>query len=652
MKMYIPGVLRAISQDVDEASYTIHYNMLICMVTSIMLFLGAIASFTVRFFFFDWPLWEAALDSAALAALGAGFEIFMRTKVKSLPCAAHIISILYSGIFIFIMLRFYSVIGPSLWVLGIVQMLFSMASSSPVMLRYTIGAISLAIANDVLFADVREYGLFYNVMLITFFVLSAVVSLILYKVINTRNQKIKMQYERILLERKQRRKTREENVKLSFYDALTGLPNMVLMNEKIRQALFFAQGASEKVYILIINMDMFKSINHATGSMAGDEILKLVGQRLSAVSDYCFVARADGDEFAVLMQCAADAEVRCIAERILQSVNEVMVIGGNRFSLTCSIGISRYPSDGKDAETLIKSAELAKDNAKKDGKNCYVFFSAEMKRQLQTEMEILHDMRDALHNGEFELYYQPQVSNSEKKIIGIEALIRWNHPKRGFLLPGDFISVAEKSGLIVPVGEWVLKTACTQNKAWQDEGFATVPVAVNISPKQIYDEDIVEKLSRILEETKLKPQFLELEITERALISNIEKAKDILRRIRQLGVQIAIDDFGTGYSSIYYLKQLPIDTIKVPMEFVHGISNSVKDESIISVILELAENLNLKVIAEGVETKQQLDFLTKNNCDSIQGYFFCRPMAAQIVRPHCEYECARHQKEREAVGNA
>lgn len=637
MKMSIPGVLKSIHEDVDETSYTTHYNMLICMITSLVLFLGAAASFIVRFFFFNGAFLEALFDSAFLIILGMGFELFMRSGVKNKPKAIHIISIMYSVIFIFIMVRFYALIGPSIWVLGLVQMLFAMGQSSPVMLRYLIGSMSLSIVYAVFIADGNGHELFYNVMLISFFVLAVIVSLIVYRVINLRNRKIMKQSERIKFEREQRKLEQRKNLKLSFYDTATGLPNMALMIEKLRQAVFFAGSSTEKVFVLIINIDMFKIINENTAYTVGDELLKSVGKRLSDISGYSFVARTGGDQFAVIIQGRTDdAEVENIADSMLESMTAPFVIEQHKFRLTCSMGVSRFPFDGDNPEMLIKCAELAMYKAKEEGANCCAFYTEDLKSSVQAEMDILGDMRDALQNGEFTLYYQPQISSVTRNIIGFEALIRWNHPRRGLLMPGEFIPAAEKSGLITAIGEWAIKTACAQNKAWQDEGFVRVPVAVNVSSKQIYEDYAVECLSDVLNETGLDPSLLELEITERTLIKDLAKAGKALRDIKRLGAKIAIDDFGTGYSSIYYLKQLPIDLIKIPMEFIHGIGKNTKDESIISVILGLADNLNMDVIAEGVETEKQLEFLTNNLCRGIQGYYFSRPIEAEKVRQSCE----------------
>lgn len=636
MKRNIPGVLKVIHEDVDEASYTTHYNMLICMITSLMLFLGAAASFVVRYFFINGQPGDVIFDSAILIILGAGFELFLRTKIKDLPNSAHIISLAYSFVFLFIMIRFYQLIGPSVWVLGLVQILFSMGQSSPVMLRYIIGSMSLSIVYVVFFTDSYAHEPFYNVMLAAFFVLASVVATIVYRVMNLRNSKIRIQFERIQFEREQRKLEQKKNLKLSFYDAATGLPNMALLGEKLSQSLFFAKNNAENVYLLIVNTDMLKTLNYASGYSTGEELLKSVGQRLSAISGYSFVARAGGDQFAIIIQGKTkDSVIIDIAERILLDMDEILIVGQHKFSLSCSIGISRFPFDGGDAETLVKCAELAMNSAKDGGAGRYEFYTEDMGSRAQAEADIIGDMREALNNGEFTLYYQPQINSASKTIIGFEALIRWNHPVRGLLMPGAFIPAAEKSGLITAIGEWAVWAACAQNKAWQDEGFVRVPVAVNVSSKQIYEDHAVECLSKALSETGLDPEFLELEITERTLIKDLDKAAEVLHNIKRLGVKLAIDDFGTGYSSIYYLKQLPIDLIKIPMEFVHGIGKNVKDESIISVILGLADNLNMDVIAEGVETVKQLEFLTNNLCRGIQGYYFGRPIEADKVRQNC-----------------
>lgn len=634
--MNFSNVLRHIYEDVDEASYTSHYNMLICMITSATLFLGSIANFVVRYIYLGTDLPVVILDSAVLILLGAGFEIYMRTRLGSLRGSMHILSLMYVAAFVFIMTRMYFLAGPSIWVLGLVQVLFSMAQSSSLMLRYVLGSILLSIIYAAFLVPKPQIGLVYDIMLITFFVLSVIVAVVVYKVINRRNRKIAVQYEKIMLEREQRKKAQKENIKLSFYDAQTGLPNMTLCKEKLNQALFFAKRNAGAGCVFFINMDMFKMVNDIAGHTIGDTLLKLAGERLSSICEYSFVARAGGDEFVVIVQGASeDDKIISIAGNILQGMEQPFMISGHKLNLTCSLGVSKFPADGKDAEALVKCAELAMYKAKEEGGGRYAFYSEDLKQSIQAELDIITDMREALQNDEFTLYYQPQINSADESIIGFEALIRWNHPVRGLMMPGEFISIAEKTGLIVPIGEWAIRKACAQNKAWQDEGIVHVPVAVNISSKHIYDDSIIKCLSQVLKETGLDPGYLELEITERVLIKDAERAKEILRNIKQLGVKIAIDDFGTGYSSIYYLKQLPVNILKIPMEFIHGINKNVKDESIISVILMLADNLNMGVIAEGVETKEQLEFLKGNLCDGIQGFYFSRPMEAEKVKDYC-----------------
>ncbi len=633
----IPGILRTLHDDVDEASYSTHFNMLICMVTSPMLFIGAIASFIARVFFIGEQLLIPAVDSAALLMLGACFEVFLRTLLKVHPKAVHIISLMYAAVFIFIATRFYYLIGPSVWVLGLVQVLFSMAQNSAVMLRYIMASMLLAIIHLLLNAAGQGYELLYNVMLIWFFILTAIVALIVFRVISIRNRKITAQYKKIMFEMQERKKTQKENIQLSYYDRLTGLANMTLCKERLGHVLHQAKRSGDKVYVFFLDIDTFKLINDTIGHNGGDAFLKVASERLcERLGANDFAARIGGDEFVAVIKGLKDKMGAVnLAGSILRAINEPFVFDGRNFTFTCSIGVSGFPFDGGDSETLIKCAEIAMYKAKEEGKNCFKVYSEDLKQVVETEMELISDMRDALANNEFVLHYQPQIDSVAKKVIGFEALIRWNHPRRGMLSPGEFIGAAEKSGLIVPIGEWVIRQACAQNKAWQNEDFAHVPVSVNVSSKQIYDDSIVRRLSQILSETGLNARFLELEITERILIKDIDITKEILQNIKQLGIKITIDDFGTGYSSIYYLKQLPINKIKLPMEFVHGIGKNAKDESIISVILGLADSLGMEVIAEGVETKKQLGFLNRNLCRGIQGFYFSRPLDAAMIKDYC-----------------
>ena len=339
-----------------------------------------------------------------------------------------------------------------------------------------------------------------------------------------------------------------------------------------------------------------------------------------------------GDEFLILIKNIENENyIREISEKILNIFKKPFIIDNNDLFMTTSIGGAIYPVDGQDVETLIKNADIAMYKAKEKGKNKFELCTAIFKDGLVKEMKLTNSLYKAIERNEFELYYQPQVSIISGEIIGLEALIRWNNAELGMVNPVDFIYIAEKTGLILPIGEWVMKTACSQNKEWQDAGILNVPIAVNLSVNQFQNKRIIEDIINILKETGLNPNDLELEITENIIMKETEYIIESLKQLKELGVKIAIDDFGTEYSSLNYIKQLPVDKIKIDMSFVRGININHKDEAIIKVIIALAKNLGLKVIAEGVETKEQLDFLREQMCDEIQGYYYYKPMPANQI---------------------
>jgi predicted signal transduction protein with EAL and GGDEF domain len=366
------------------------------------------------------------------------------------------------------------------------------------------------------------------------------------------------------------------------------------------------------------------------GYNMGDELLIEISNRLTgALRKSDTVARIGGDEFVVLIQNLTDADsVRKVAEKIIDQFNRPFSLNGQDYYSSTSIGIALYPTDGEDMETLIKNADTAMYKAKESGKNGYMFCSPSMKNQAVETVKLTNNLYRALENNELFLCYQPQVSSSSEIITGMEALLRWQHPELGLVMPELFIPIAEKTGLIMSIGEWVLKTACMQNKKWQNAGLPGIRVAVNLSMHQVKNPKITDQVASVLKETGLDPGYLELEITESAAMKETAQIAKTLHSFKELGVTISIDDFGTEFSSLNYLKQLPVDRIKIATPFVQGISQSGKDEAIIKAVIVLANNLGIEVIAEGVETRQQLEFLNQNKCDEIQGFFYHKPISA------------------------
>ncbi len=417
---------------------------------------------------------------------------------------------------------------------------------------------------------------------------------------------------------------------MAYYDHLTGLPNRFLFEKEVNKAIELAEKEDKAVSIVFVDLDNFKSVNDTMGHKGGDSLLGEVAKELVAkLRDRDIVARFGGDEFMIMVDSLDDRDnIIKVADKIMSIFSKPFNIEGQEFFVKASAGIATFPIDGEDSETLIKNADNAMYAAKYKGKNGYSLCTSEMKDEVQKNMRLSNDLHYAIERDELVLYYQPQVNLSNKEITGLEALIRWKHPEFGMVSPGVFIPLAEKNGLIHIIGEWVIKTACRQNKKLQDMGLAYIDMAVNLSSVQFTDDQIVEKIKRALIETELDPKYLELEITESIAINETGSLVETLEKLQELGVSIAIDDFGTEYSSLSRLKNLPIDRIKVDMEFIRGIGENQKDEAITVIIINLAKSLGLNVLAEGVETSPQLDFLNKKMCDYVQGYYYYRPMPA------------------------
>jgi diguanylate cyclase (GGDEF)-like protein/PAS domain S-box-containing protein len=418
------------------------------------------------------------------------------------------------------------------------------------------------------------------------------------------------------------RKAAEERIRyLAQIDALTGLPNRLLLGERLNGVLRAAAASRRPFAVMFIDIDRFKNINDSLGHSTGDALLHEMAKRLSAVlRSGDTVARHGGDEFVVLMPDVEDsAQVAQAARRMLKATSQPMTVDQHVLGTTSSIGIAMYPDDGSDAESLMKNADTAMYVAKNSGRNNFQFFTPDMNARVREFLSIENDLRHALQHGEFRLYYQPQVDTVEGRVIGMEALLRWQHPQRGLLLAGQFIRVAEESGLIDEIGDWVLNEACRQNRGWQDAGLKAVPVSVNLSAFQLHRRDPVENVRRALAVSGLAPAWLELEVTESMLMQDVERVIETLYGIERLGVQIALDDFGTGYSSLAYLQRFPLGKLKVDQTFVRDISLDQNDAAICKAIIALARTLGLKVVAEGVENEAQLLFLREHYCDAIQG---------------------------------
>jgi len=443
------------------------------------------------------------------------------------------------------------------------------------------------------------------------------------------------------------RKQSEEKIRfLAYYDSLTGLPNRQLFTKYMGQAFFAAKRANSQVALLYIGVDRFKRINDTLGHGAGDELLKKIAVRLSDSirSSDAFgklvvssepnlpLSRLTGDEFSILLTGLSEEDsIARAASRILEILRKPIFVYGQEINVSCSIGISAFPGDSEDVETLLKNADVAMSYAKQSGGNTFTFFAQDMNDRAIERLNLEIDLKKALERDEFILFYQPQIDLHSGKIAGVEALIRWQHPERGLIPPLKFISIAEESGLIIPMGAWVLNEACRQACEWQQAGMVPIRIAVNISSHQFRHGGLVRMVKQALDDSGLSPSMLELEVTESSIMQDIDTTITTLNQLKELGVSLSVDDFGTGYSSMNYLKRFPLDTLKIDRSFIMDITTDPNDVAIIIAIIALAGSLGLKTIAEGVETQEQLQFLRQHLCNEIQGFFISKPLSIKEV---------------------
>jgi len=439
-----------------------------------------------------------------------------------------------------------------------------------------------------------------------------------------------MNYIAIFSDISERKRSEERIQHLAHFDALTGLPNRILFRDRLEQALIKAQRNGDKVAILFLDLDRFKHINDTLGHGVGDSLLKEISNRLLAcMRDQDTVSRQGGDEFIIVLPDTDSTGAARVAEHIVQNTSKRCQIEGYDLHITPSIGISMYPDDSLEKDTLIKYSDVAMYQAKDSGRNTYKFYTSEMNVRVFQRMSIESGLREALEKGHFILYYQPQISLQTGYIIGCEALIRWNHPEKGLIPPASFIPIAEETGLIVPIGDWVMKEACRQAIAWKAQGLRSITMAINLSAIQFSHTHMAHQITSLLEETGLAPEHLELELTESILMQGIEATLETLNNLAGFGLRLSIDDFGTGYSSLAYLKRFPLHKLKIDQSFVRDITQDANDAAIVRTIIGMAKSLNLDVIAEGVETKPQADFLRQAGCDEMQGYYFSPPVPAE-----------------------
>lgn len=452
------------------------------------------------------------------------------------------------------------------------------------------------------------------------------------------NRKLEAAYEEVTVSQNQLstkyeelKRNEEKNHKLAYTDYLTELPNRIAFTDELDKELAKMEN-DRTIAIMYIDLDNFKNINDSLGHSYGDELIIDVSHRLKeAIDGNDLLSRFGGDEFIILTKDLADdvTEYESKIKRIQKVFSYPFVLAMKEFFITISIGVSVAPKDGNTTQSLIKNVDAAMYVAKGMGKNTYCYYDESINKRLLEKIELQSEIRKSNENHEFEVYYQAQIDLNSDKIVGFEALVRWNHPERGLIAPMDFVPIAEETGLIVPIGKWVLAEACRQLKEWEDKGFHDINIAVNLSARQFRDSDLVQMVYDIIEETKINPELLELEITESIALDDIEYSVETIKALKKVGVQFSLDDFGTGYSSMNYLKKLPVKNLKIDKSFLDTIMDDTSDQKIVSTIIKLAQILNLEVIAEGVEYDDQASFLKDVNCNKAQGYLYSKPIPSR-----------------------
>jgi len=642
----IPHILKSIALEEDADLISIYENIMVSMYVSFLLIFASIINFIVRYYILMENLNTCLLASFILLIIATAYETVTRLNLKSNTMTL-VISILSFITVIYICYEFYDIIGPAVWTAALIQVLIAMTRITKMMLYFLTSAIIIA-NMAVFFHFYHSYNslyyqtdTIYYVVQIVLFIIILIISAAVHNINIDRYAKIKLQYKKakekndnISYFYKKALASEKENKYLAYHDHLTGLPNRKSLVEKIDQAILKSNSMKKPFAIMFLDLDNFKMVNDSMGHATGDQLLKDAADRLVQIlGPQNIVSRIGGDEFIILIENIDDNDsIKQVSRSILDTCHRPFILNDKEFYVTTSVGIAIYPDDGQDAEMMIRNADIAMYKAKAKCGNQCVICNNEIKNKGIENMALSNHLYCALEKNELELYYQPQYNSYSGKIIGVEALLRWNNPEFGMVTPDKFIPIAENTGLIIPIGKWVLSTACSQNKAWQDEGLCRIPIAVNLSIRQFQDKNLALQVKEILSATALDTQYLDLEITESIVMKEPDYIIETLEAFKNMGITISIDDFGIEYSCLNYLKRLPIDKIKIAMPFIHGININDKDEAITKAVILLAKNMGLRVVAEGVETEVQLSFLSQRMCDEIQGYYYYKPMPAHEIR--------------------
>lgn len=632
----MPAIFDAIrTADLWEISR--YENIMVSRYASSLLYAAAIANFIFRYFSASQGVWDSLWDSFAFIILGTAFHMTVQLG-RDDRRISRIIGILSSVTLLYYTVRFYPLLGPSVWIAVFIQLILAMIRITKEMYFGIVTAALLA--NTYILLQINRGG-YYDMPIVYYIVHSVLFALMLivaagvHKVNIDRYHNLEEEY-RDLMDKKEKisalneeiTASHEEAKYMAYHDNLTGLPNRLLFYEQTDHAITLAKRSDMMIAVMFLDLDGFKNINDTLGHTMGDRLLVDISRRLRhTVRESDVVARIGGDEFIIMAEGIEDFDtIHYMAKKILDSFAKPFIFRHQEWFVSTSIGIAMYPSDGVNAVDLVKNADIAMYKAKENGKNQYILCSPQIKDMVLETMQLNNDLYRAMEHNELELYYQPQISSATGQIVGMEALIRWNHPELGLVSPARFIPIAEQSGLILPIGEWVISTACAQNKAWQDAGYPAVRMAVNISIKQLLNPNFIKQVTGVLDRTGLEPRYLGIDITESSALKKTDDISDTVQTLKDMGVRIAIDDFGIAFSALSYLKTIRADIIKINPTYVQGIKKDRTDEAITRSIIALAKAMGIHVIAEGVETIHQRDFLVQEMCDELQGFYFARPM--------------------------
>ncbi len=659
----IPSILKEINKSYDIEKITELENQMACMLASPIMFLASLINFLVVNFILKEALSSVLLNSAIFLILGISFELLLRTKLST-KLTSYIITALYSLWFLFFLIRMYPIIGPAIWMIACIQIVFALSRIKKDM-AVVIGIITLLSSIYVLFhASDFEMVLKYNFFLpqtTTLFVLILILSIThsinmsrfhnllnsfeivteqknditaLYEEIAASEEELRLQNDQLFNYAEDIKKGKELLHNLAYYDRLTGLPNRAMFLEQLEARINDPAKKDPLFYVIFIDIDSFKKINDTLGHNVGDEFIVHAADNLKAsIRSNDLLGRIGGDEFALLInRTTSKAELLAEIEIIREKFCVPYEIHSINIRLTASFGIAIYPEDGHDSTSILRSADMAMYEAKEYGKNQVKFFSSSMLDEMlnRTRLECL--LFYALEKDELYLVYQPQYNAVDNKIRGIEVLTRWSSPELGLVPPGQFIPVAEETGFIKVLGEWILRTACERYKLLQEQHSFDALLCINISAVQLADANFLHIVEKVIEDTGINPKHLEFEITESAFIESFKNAVYVMNLLKGMGIRIALDDFGMGYSSLNYLKSLPIDTLKIDKTFIDDLADITSSVPIVGDIISLGHTLGLTIIAEGVEVPNQLKYLQDSSCDCIQGFLMARPIEENTLR--------------------